>query len=775
MNQIYLLHEKSRSNFKIGSTSNFNNRISGYITCCDYFDSTTHYIELFDIYESKYNCYQLDWVVQQLSSKYSYPFIKCFGTGGKEFYKLDDWTKLATFFDVINVKYQRTSIDIDNLKKNNNITPIDYANTEIIDSTNFNSHSVNIDELNLIIRNLNLDTKLELKKFQSDIRNIFNSHQSRLAHLVISPTGTGKTIIFTLMTCDYIIRDKKDIMIITKKKEILKQLPLRIENYIKLFVKSKLIPNPNYQIVDCVTDCGTEKLNTKTNESQIYIINWDKLTSSSKTNYKKINWNKFGLVIIDESHWVGSNGIYDVMTWVKEKTNVNYLGFSATPIRCSQSNQTRILDIFGNKQDYSILYDYSYYSALTNKDICPVKYQIVNIQTSDLVNDDHDGDVGADGTDNNNNNNNDNNNDNDNDNLVQYKILSPDAYLKVWKQINQNIIAKTNFKKGIFWFKSRKDLLKYYIFTKSNITDFVFFPTFSTQTTDNPIITDLIKKAELTDYDLPNSISNFIATKSNSILLSVFRFTEGSDDDRLEFGVKLFYSSSLSDPLNESQKMGRFCRWFENNPNGVKKFGYYASLEIGDNKEEIRKSLINRFKSWISFVRTNSTSNTPNNLIKPKEQIEKEIRTIIDLYVDIDTIRTFQIDIEQDIIKAYSNRTSDITKISNALRVENSKKTNGDKIDTKSKYDIWAGRYDFPTSDELIESGFNDFTKLFGLDVGEYLSWGELKKLCAKYQNKYTSEKPIDIYRIMKNENKGMPDEPEEFYKSKFTSFNDLF
>jgi hypothetical protein len=51
MNQIYLLHEKSRANFKIGSTSNFNNRISGYITC-DYFVSSTHYIELFEIYQN---------------------------------------------------------------------------------------------------------------------------------------------------------------------------------------------------------------------------------------------------------------------------------------------------------------------------------------------------------------------------------------------------------------------------------------------------------------------------------------------------------------------------------------------------------------------------------------------------------------------------------------------------------------------------------------------------------------------------------------------------
>lgn len=97
-NQIYIIHEKIRANFKIGSTCNFYNRVGGYITCCDYFDSTTHNIELFDIILSKYSSYQLDWLIQQLSSKYSYPFVKCNGTGGKEFYKLDNFNKLAKFF-----------------------------------------------------------------------------------------------------------------------------------------------------------------------------------------------------------------------------------------------------------------------------------------------------------------------------------------------------------------------------------------------------------------------------------------------------------------------------------------------------------------------------------------------------------------------------------------------------------------------------------------------------------------------------------------------------
>ena len=762
--QIYIIHEKIKSNFKIGSTCNFSNRIGGYITCVDNFDDSTHYIELYNIIQSKYSCYQLDWIIQQLSIKYSYPFVKYIGTGGKEFYQLDDFNKLAIFFDKLGIEYTREQIDINQFRKSNNPSQIDYANSLIKDNENLNSYSVELDEFDLIIKILGINTHFKLKQYQNEIRDLFNSTNSRLKDLIISPTGTGKTVIFTVILSDYIIKNKKDIMILTKKKDILTQLPLRIENYIKAFIISDIIKSFNYDIIDCVGDCSTEKLNklTKPNFNQIYIVNWDKLTSSSKTDFKKINWNKFGLIIVDESHWIGANGIYDVMLWIKDKTKVNYLGFSATPVRCCLTNQNRMLDIFGNKQDYSILYEYSYYQALTNKDICPIKYQVITISLDDL-----ESETNSD--------NSDSEDDTSNTkNITQSKVLSEKSFGKVWTQINNQIILKTNFKKGIFWFKSRKDLLKYYIFIKSYVKEFNFIPTFSTKPKENKTISKLIKKVGLTDYDLNNSINDFLSIKSNCILLSVFRFTEGSDDDLLEFGIKMYWSNCLSDPLNESQKMGRFSRWINNDPHGLKKFAYYASLEISDNTVEIRNSLINRFKSWISFVRSFS-SNSANKEIKPKEQVEKEIREIIDLYVDIDTIQMFQIDIQADIINSYTSRTNDITKIKNALKIENTKRNGEDKINTKSKYDAWAIQYGFPISDELIESGFNDFTKLFGLDTGDYLTWIELKKLCKEYQNKYSNLRPIEIYRIMREDKKNIPDEPEEIYKNKFTCLNDLF
>jgi len=122
MNQIYLLHEKTRSNFKIGSTCNFANRIGGYITCCDYFDSTTHYIELYDITESKYNCYQLDWVKYYHALMGTITLFRC----------LSERQKINLIYFLGRPRFHRKRCNIDEFKKQNNITHIDYVNVVII-------------------------------------------------------------------------------------------------------------------------------------------------------------------------------------------------------------------------------------------------------------------------------------------------------------------------------------------------------------------------------------------------------------------------------------------------------------------------------------------------------------------------------------------------------------------------------------------------------------------------------------------------------------------
>ena len=113
---IYALIHKILEDFKIGSTKQYIKRIPAYKTCFSKFDNGSHDLWVFKIIESKYSCYQLDDLINKLSSKYNYPFIKYDGTGGTEFYEKDDINKLCKFFNKIDVKYELKKIDIDEFK-----------------------------------------------------------------------------------------------------------------------------------------------------------------------------------------------------------------------------------------------------------------------------------------------------------------------------------------------------------------------------------------------------------------------------------------------------------------------------------------------------------------------------------------------------------------------------------------------------------------------------------------------------------------------------------
>jgi superfamily II DNA or RNA helicase len=627
-------------------------------------------------------------------------------------------------------------------------------------------------ELDLIVKLLQLSKPFTLKPYQSDARLCIENKISRLSDLLILPTGTGKTVIFTIAICDHIIKYNKDIIIVTKRKDILAQMPERIKSYIDSFISNKLIKPFEYKIVNCLDSCSTKRLNKNSSVPRIYIVNWDKFTSSSNTDYKQINWNKFGLLILDESHWVGSTSIHEIMMYIKDKTTLNYLGFSATPIRLNPTNQSNTLDIFGSGQDFNILYEYSYYLALTNKDICPIKYCICDIGLDDLepnINNEEDIEANQEEAD------------NKEENINYHMVLSEKSYKKVWTQINDTIISKTNFKKGIFWFCSRIQLLKFYIWAKvnSNIKNFNFIPTMSNSSNENKNITKLILDSKLKPSDFNSGIetflSNTIETNTNTILLSVGRAIEGLDHDRLEFGVKMYWTEGNSF-LIESQRMGRFTRWYKNDPNEIKQVGYYGSLEISNSIEIIKKSLIQRLKSWIAFSRTYSTFSHGEKKHIDKEQKEKEILELIQMYVDVETLRIYQIDINTDILAMLNVKEYDKYKIKNAIINANKKYSPNEKINTKSKYDIWAFQNDFPICDDLEDFGFNDFKWLFSMDLNDYLSWIELKKLCKQYQLTNPKLSPAKIYDLMIVNNVKVPDISmlNQLYKE-YNSLRNLF
>ncbi len=736
---------------KIGSTKNFINRITNYITCSDDFDNNSHDIWLFTfIKKHKYNCYQIDDIIKKLCRLYNNPYEKYNGTGGIEFYKSDDPSNLCLLFNKLELSYKLDKIDVDELRN----TTKNLNNSENSD-INQENRSISENELQTIINNLDINNIFTLKTYQNDIREIVKNHRERLNHIVIAPTGCGKTVIFSAIVCDMIKnKHNKDIIILTKKKELLEQMGTRINDYIIKFINNNItdIKETDYKIIDCLNKCNLTILNKDNRKTNIYIVNWDKFTSSNKSDYKQVNWHKFSMMIIDESHWVGANEIYEMMKYIKNNTNINYLGFSATPVRCNPINGQKTIEIYGDKNNYNILYEYSYYKALTNKDICPIKYYPINISISDL--DD----------------NQDNQDDLEKETYRNTKILKKKSYNKVWTNIKDNIISKLYFKKGILWFRTRKEMLEFYNEMKP-VINFKVFPTMSYTKKDDKNITKLVEQSDLTCEDFDNAIKNFLAENTNAILLSVMRATEGFDDDRLDFAVRMYYSNQI-DPLNESQKMGRLNRYHNNKASEYKSLGYFSTLELSDNVEVMRQSLIQRFKSWITFAREYNKNNGNHNDLK--EDKEKEIKKLINTYVDMDVLKIYEIDIEKDIIDSFKVKEFDKYKIKNALKIENIKRKD-DKINVKSLYDEWAINNNYPICDELEEYGFNDFKWLFDMKEDNYLRWSELKNLCKKYQTENTNMTITELYSKICREHNNVPIEPEHFYERQFTNLNDLF
>lgn len=302
---IYALQKlNDLEDVKIGSTLDFIQRMFHYITPEKNFDKTTHKIWKFVLLESNYYCYTLDSIIQHTSKKSNLPYKHFDGTGGKEHYYFICIDDLKKYFDILQIKYKYEEVDVNLMRK---------TMKNIINKENYDTKKVNInnDILKDVDNKLLLYQKpsLVLHKFQQDILTLVNNAKKRLFHLIIAPTGTGKTITFTSILLRNMVNQKKNVLIVTKKKEILNQVVDNISENIQKIINSKIV-NINFtpKIIDCTDYYTVNKINKLKQNPCVYIINFDKFTNTN-IDYKKINFDNFGMMIIDEAHWVGAEKI----------------------------------------------------------------------------------------------------------------------------------------------------------------------------------------------------------------------------------------------------------------------------------------------------------------------------------------------------------------------------------------------------------------------------------------------------------------------------------
>ena len=544
MEYIYIISNPFETKKKIGSTKYPIDRINTYQTYC----SEPWIINL--ILKIDKNCYEVDKLIQE-KGPYTRSNIK---GGGTEWYEVDDVQKLKDFFDVTNIKFEdvTNSLDFNKPLNNNNI------------------HKEDMEKI-----------KIEKNKFnfrygQKEVYDNFNKilDSDKYWGAIIAPTGWGKSLVHLILMGLYLKKHKKNIILLTKRKDVLID-QLNDKDKITFLQDNNLFPH-DIKILNQVDNYDFKEINKKTDNPKIIIINVDKLIDRSKSSYatededagikidkkkyENVEWDKIGLLIFDELHWVGATCISELIKYCKEKVDYG-IGSSATPVRENDENQKKIYSLFGENEELNILHEVSYEEAWENNIIVPIEHHYFPISSFNKTK--------GDGK------------------KFKYEFTDEGK-----KEIIENIKKiKLHYNKMIFYFHSRKSLLSWYELIEDNkLFNHKLFMSFHL---DDKIKTEF--KLNGKEKEIEKGIMNFKKEKENAILFVVNKATEGFDDKRVELVANLDYTKSQG-IVQLIQKLGRCQRIMDD-----KTKGYYISPipidEEGDNMDYLYSILDNYLES----------------------------------------------------------------------------------------------------------------------------------------------------------------------------------
>ena len=494
---------------------------------------------------------------------------------------------------------EKIHININILISNN----LSYDNIITIINNNY-SHplldamrEINMYLLNLYYKHMNI---MEYRYGQKEAYNIFRKKikQPQYWGLMIAPTGWGKSMMHYLFMGYFFKKSNKNILLLTKRKDILSDVIKEIEGAIETLKEKNMFPNIDITICDQVNNkLDDNKINECKNYS-VVIVNYDKF-NPAKLN--KIKWKYFGLVLFDEVHWAGSKRNVQFMNYLKNKILFG-IGSSATPIRKSLQNQENIKLLYG--ENYDIMYELSYIDAWNNKVILKIDTIMFPIYSDNIVNKDE-----------------------------KNKKYIYDVNIKTKKMIIKKIngLLRLSYKKKmIIFFRCRLSLLYWYkYFTRNNsfnnmkyymsmtFTD-SFYDEQKNKTTDEQV-NSMIEYLEINKKAILTGITKFKKQQNNAILLVVNRANEGFNDPPVDICVNLDFTKN-NNMLVSLQRMGRAQRLCND-----KEKGYYLCPILADNEEQFKNIMAESISNYIAAT----TKNVVATIDGKKPHISKEIMSYI--------------------------------------------------------------------------------------------------------------------------------------------------
>ena len=203
---------------------------------------------------------------------------------------------------------------------------------------------------------------MKLRDYQNKaIGGIVESLRSHRSALVVSPTGTGKTILFAEATR----MANKRCMVIAHREELLTQAAEKIEGLSGRrpdIEQSVLWANEGHFSKAKVVVASIQTLNAKMRTGR---------------RHERFDADEFSLVIVDEAHHAVSNSYRRVLNWFHKKNpSCKILGFTATPDR---SDKLALGSVFE-----TVAFDYNIRQAIEDGWLVPVKNTSVQVDGLDF-------------------------------------------------------------------------------------------------------------------------------------------------------------------------------------------------------------------------------------------------------------------------------------------------------------------------------------------------------------------------------------------------------
>ena len=201
---------------------------------------------------------------------------------------------------------------------------------------------------------------MQLRPYQRDaVNECISTLRKNSSTLIVMPTGTGKTIVFS----ELINKASGRVMVIAHREELIHQAARKVQAVCGF--------HPSIEMAELKDHGGMFA-------SKCVVASVQTLNASKDGVHRrnKFNPHEFGLLVIDEAHHAVAKSYLNTIKYFQRNPNIKVCGVSATPDRADKLALGRVFE--------SVAYNYEVYDAIQDGWLVPVVTNQVIVDSLDF-------------------------------------------------------------------------------------------------------------------------------------------------------------------------------------------------------------------------------------------------------------------------------------------------------------------------------------------------------------------------------------------------------